>query len=253
MKSGVSSLKKICNQFLIITFLISYACFGALVYSRLVFSQLMEHPFYRILFILGCLGPVIAAVAVHMVHRESLGGIRGLWAKLIAVENPKSALLIVLFLAIHYGFGAVMGILGEFRGLGVFLKSFPIMLVLFGSQEIGWRVIVQTRYEADQGFWKSTIITGLMWAMWFLPLLLIPQFVVYPDFFMQFSACIVGMGMLQTTIYKQSGSILYGILSSTLFFSVLASTGLKHSNMVVAVAAVDVAITFACNSKLLNK
>lgn len=243
-------MKKICNQFLIITFAISYACFGAILYSGIHFSRLAEHPLYMALFALGFMGPFIAAIAVHGLNRETLGGIKGLWDKIIKVENSKSSYLILLFLAMHYIFAVSLKVIGDFSGFGDFIKYLPVMLVLFGSQEIGWRAIVQPRYEESKGFARSAIITGLMWSIWFLPLIFVPGFVADPNFFIQLSTYLVGISMLQATIYKKSGSILYCIIFSTLFFALYGATGLIHSNSIIFVALVDAVMTYLYNGRL---
>lgn len=221
--------------------------------TRMTFSDLMKQPLYITLFLLGCLGPFFATLIVYILNQEKLGGLKGLWNEIKTIKNPSTAFLILLFLALHYGLAIVLSAVGLFGNVADFLKFIPIMLFLFGTQEIGWRRIIQPVFEESRGFWRSVIITGLFWAIWFLPLIFIPQFVVRPDFFLQFAVYLVGIGMLQTTIYKQSKSILFCIVFSALFFALTTLISLKQSNMILAVTAVDLVIAVSYNSKFLVK
>lgn len=246
-------MKKSLLQYLTITFSISYACFGMLIYARLPFTELVKNPVYAALLALGCLAPLIAAGAVYVLGGAKFGGVSGLWNAARAVKKPKAALLIILFLALHYGFAVALRVVGAYGESAAFFKSFPFTLVLLGTQEIGWRMIVQPALHENKGFWKSSVATGLLQSLWFLPLLFIPGFVVHPDFYIQFTICIATYGLLQTTLYKQSGSILYCVVFGALFFSLTAVFPLLQNNTLLFVAIVDVVIAMTYNSRFFKE
>ncbi len=237
------------KRFLGIAFGWSYLCFGIVIASRQPFSSL-SIPMFA-LFLLGCLGPLTGAVGVYLLDRRNLGGLGGMWQDTIQTENGWRGLLpALLFLLLHYGLAILLGVAGAFGPVKKLLVYLPMMLVLFGTGEIGWRRIVQPGIEAVRGgFWRSSIITGLLWSLWFLPMLFIPGFVIRSDFYMQFTAYLIGVGLLLTTLFQKSG--LSGcILFSTLFFSLSAVVILRQGNYLLAVVAVDLVIAMAYNSRV---
>lgn len=239
-------MKKSSNQFLLISFIISYICFGVIVYSKIVFKDIFSNPLYLSFFILGCLGPLISTFIVYALNKKTLGGIRGFTAKLKKVTAPKAIVLIPIFLITHYGFAILLKNVYKYGNIIDFFRYLPIMIVILGSQEIGWRGIVQPNYEERNGFWKSCIATGLFWSLWFLPLIYIPNFIILPQFYAQFAAYLVGISILLTALYKSSGSIMYCVMLSSFIFALFPVITLKQSFMLVGIALVDamVANTF---------
>ncbi|MGI6404634.1 MAG: type II CAAX prenyl endopeptidase Rce1 family protein [Oscillospiraceae bacterium] len=237
------------KRFLGIAFVWSYICFGIVIASRQSFFGLSTPMFA--LYLLGCLGPLAGAAGVYWWDRKSLGGFCGMWRDAMGTESlPRTLWSVLFFLVLHYGLAALLGAVSAIGSVKSLLRSLPIMLVLFGTGEIGWRGIVQPGVEAVRGgFWRSSIITGLFWALWFLPMLFIPGFVIRSDFYLQFTAYLVGIGLLLTTLYQKNG-LLSCILFTTLFFSLSAVVILPQSNYLLAVVAVDLVVATAYNSKL---
>lgn len=225
-------MKKTTKLYLILSFLISYISFGIIVYSRIVFNEIFKSPLYLSLFILGCLGPFISAVIVKGINKDELKFVRS-----------KSIILIPIFLIAHYGFNILLKNVYRYGNFLDFFKFLPIMLILFGLQEIGWRGIVQPTFEKEKGLIKSCIITGIFWGIWFLPLIFIPEFVVLPQFYTQFVAYLIGISVLLTTIYKSSKSILYSIILSTLIFALAPVIVLKQGFMLIGIAVIDAIIS----------
>lgn len=246
-------MKKSSNQFLLISFIISYTCFGLLIYYKVMFNDIFSNPTYLSIFILGCLGPLISAFLVHILNRENLGGVKGFTTKLKAINTPKNIILIPIFLGLHYGFAILLKGVYKYGNFTDFFFYLPFLILILGSQEIGWRGIVQPANEEKSGFWKSSISTGLFWSLWFLPLIYIPKFIVLPQFYAQFSAYLVGISILLTTLYKASGSIMYCIILSSLIFSLFPVIILNQSFVLVIIALVDaiIASTFMSMSKVL--
>lgn len=250
---GGQTLKKISNQFLLISFIISYTCFGLLIYYKVIFSDIFSNPLYLFVFILGCLGPLISSLLVHILNKEDLGGVKGFISKLKTINTPKNIILVPIFLISHYSFAILLKGVYKYGNFIDFLFYLPIVVVILGSQEIGWRGIVQPVIEEKKGFWKSSISTGLFWSLWFLPLIYIPKFIVLPQFYAQFSAYLVGISILLTTLYKASGSIIYCMILSSFIFSLFSVIILKQSSILVVIALVDAIIANTFRSKVLPK
>lgn len=233
--------------------MISYICFGVIVYRKIPFNYIFNNSLYRALFLLGCLGPLISAFIVHVLNKDYLGGIKGFIVKLKIVNSPKSIFLIPLFLIAHYGFAILLKGVYKYGNPIDFFRYLPIMIAILGSQEIGWRGILQTDSEEKNGFWKSSITTGLFWSLWFLPLIYIPQFIILPQFYSQFAAYLVGLSILLTTLYKLSGSIMYCVLLSSFIFALFPVIVLKQSFMLVAIALVDAIVANTFKDKFFNQ
>lgn len=244
-------MKKSSKQFLIISFIISYICFGIIVYSRVAFTHIFNNPLYLSLFILGCLGPLISSLIVHILNKKELGGIRGFTDNLKVIKAPKAIILVPLFLIAHYGFAILLKTVYKYGNFIEFFRYLPIAIII-GSQEIGWRGIVQPGNEEKNGFWKSSIITGLFWSLWIFPLIYVPQFIILPQFYAQFTAYLVGISILLTTIYKSSGSIVYCIILSSFIFALFPVIILKQNSMLVLIALLDAIIANTFKNKIFN-
>lgn len=235
-------MKKISRQFLIIGFTLGYLCFGMIAYSNTVFSDIFYNPIYLSLFILGFLSPFISTFIVFVLNKDELDGIKGFINNFKIIKSKKSIILIPIFLIGHYGLGMLLKNTQIHGTIKDFLLYLPIMILIFGSQEIGWRKIVQPAFEDSNGYLKSIIITGLFWSLWFLPLIFIKGFIVLPQFFTQFTAYLVGISFLLTSLYKVSGSLLYCALLSSLIFALAPVIVFKQSFMLLGIAILEAII-----------
>lgn len=235
-------MKRVSKQYLLISFIIGYLSFGIIVYSKTIFRDIFHNPLYFSLFILGFLGPLISTLVVFLLNKEELGGVKGFLGDLKMIRTSKSIILVPIFLIGHYGLGMLLKnaqLLGTIKD---FLKYLPLMILILGSQEIGWRRIVQPAFEEDNGYYKSIIISGLFWSLWFLPLIFIPGFIVLPQFFTQFAAYLIGISFLLTSLYKASGSISYCILLSSLLFALAPVIVFKQGFMLIGIAVLEAII-----------
>lgn len=213
------------------------------MYSNTVFENIFKTPLYLNLFILGCLGPVIASIFTFIINKDELGGLGGFLAYFKINGISRSAVLIPLYTIIHYGLGYAFGNVGlTGRFIEVF-KYLPIMFILLGLSEIGWRIIVQPSFEEEKGYNKSIIITGLLWSLWFLPLIFIKGFIILPQFYTQFAGYLVGISFLLTAIYKSNKCLLQTILLSTLIFALAPIIVFKQGFMLMGIALAEAIIS----------
>jgi membrane protease YdiL (CAAX protease family) len=202
-----------------------------------------------VLFTLGCLGPIISSIIVYSLKIDSLGGLIEFKEKYLISDSKKYILLIPFFTIVHYGLNISLNNVQSYGDFKNFFISLPIMLVLFGSQEIGWRSILQPALEVKNGYWKSMISTGLIWSLWFLPLIFIPKFIILPQFYSQFAAYLVGLSFMLTIIYKSSGSILYSSLLSTCIFALYPVIIVKQGFMQVVIVFLEALIVSMVKKK----
>ena len=242
MISGGQNLNKYTKQFLIIAFALGYLCFGIIIYSNTAFGEVFSNPLYLFLLVLGFLSPFLASLAVFVINKEELGGLSGLIGLYKPSKSPEAIVWVLVLLIVHYGFGILLNNVGKYGNLVDFFKYFPIMILLLGSQEIGWRKIVQPSFEKEKGFYKSIIITGLLWALWFLPLVFFRGFIVLPEFYSQFAAYLVGVSFLLTSMYRISNNIVHCAVLSGLIFALVPVIIFKQGFMLVGIAILEVMV-----------
>ena len=232
-------MKKPYIQFLLISFFISYAAFGGIIYSQTSFNDIFLNPQYLLILLIGCLGPFLSSFFVYNINRETMGGTKGFIDSLKTVNNPKSIYLVPLFFISHYAFLMILKNIHYVDKISGVFYYLPFAFMLLGLQEIGWRGILQPSLEKNKDFFKSTIATGLIWSLWFLPLVYIPGFFILPQYYLQFAIFLVGISFLLSTVYRVSGSIFYSILLSTLIFGFFPIIMIKQNYMLLALAILE--------------
>lgn len=247
-------MKKHTKQFLIIAFILGYLCFGIILSTNTVLGEVLLNPLLLFLLVLGFLSPFISSLIVYIMNKDELGGINGFIDNFKLPKSQKSMVWIIVFLAVHYGFGIILNNVGSYGNILDFFRYFPIMFIILGSQEMGWRRIVQPSFEDGKGYYKSIIITGLLWALWFLPLVFLRGFMVLPQFYSQFAAYLVGLSFLLTSMYRSSKSILYCAILSSLIFALVPVIIFKQGFILVAIAILEAAVAsfFKKNNSLKN-
>lgn len=83
----------------------------------------------------------------------------------------------------------------------------PMMLVGGGLEEAGWRYILQTELEQKYHFTTSTIIVGIIWWLWHLPLFFIQGIAQYGQNYLNFGINVLGLSFALASIRKITGSV----------------------------------------------
>ncbi len=152
-----------------LTFALSWA-----VWMPLALLQI-EHPVYR----LGTFGPAIVALALTAA-REGRAGLRDLGEKVLIWRVSvfwylfsffSTAVVALAAIRLHVLLG---GKAGEFNDPAQLYLVIPVVLyVLFTSvvgEEIGWRGYALPRLQDRFGALGASLILGLVWGIWHLPL-----------------------------------------------------------------------------------
>ena len=179
-----SSVKQIL-MFLLWTFGISWSAWLALAFLRIpIISQVLT--------IAGVFGPAIGAkLVLGKSFKELLASIG---------SARKRTWVHLLILTILYTLSIVFWspLLPGFSPLRIALLFLMTTLLTGGNEEIGWQGFLQPSLEKILPFPLATVTTGLIWAVWHLPL-----------FFT--AACVLARFWL-AALYKVSQSILYCVL-----------------------------------------
>jgi len=183
--------------------------------------------------LLGGGGPTLAAVIVLAVLRER-EGLRRLFAALVRVRASAwwyAATLGYwpLATAVALGLGALGGWVAPALGRlpwGALLPIFVTMLVSNVWEEIGWRGFALPRLQARYGDLAASLLMGLLWSVWHLPLLANPASPMaglpwYGE--LVFS---LALTVIYTWLYRGTGGSLFFVsvfhaLSNTVAFALL--------------------------------
>ncbi len=100
------------------------------------------------------------------------------------------------------------------------LLPFVFLLTLFISspmgEEIGWRGYALPRLQAKRGALTASVLLGLLWGLWHLPLYLTRSHPLSGEFFGWYLLGVVAVAILFTWVYNNTrGSLLLALLFHT--------------------------------------
>jgi membrane protease YdiL (CAAX protease family) len=188
-------------------------------------------PVVVVLFFLGVLGPAASALVIGRL----VGADLRLWARqivkwrvparyyLYALGLPALLFAVVNLELAVAGQGIDLGRLSD--RLPAYLGSFLLVLTIGGGlEEPGWRGFALPRLQEHHAPVKATLILGLLWATWHLPLY--GAGAVGPMLFVFF----------YTWLYNKTGSVLLCILLHASFTPALDHLVLREDDLGVDVA-----------------
>jgi membrane protease YdiL (CAAX protease family) len=188
-------------------------------------------PVVVVLFFAGVFGPAASALIVS----RAIGAPIGPWARqivkwrvpvryyLYALGLPALLLVIVNLTLALAGQDIDLGLLGE--RAPAYLGTFLLVVTIGGGfEEPGWRGFALPRLQARHSPVKATLILGVIWGLWHLPLYGIAA--VGPIAFVFF----------YTWLYNRTGSVLLCILLHASFTPALDHLVLRQDNLGVDLA-----------------
>ena len=243
---------------LFITFGLSWGCWIPVVLSE----ESLPSSWVRWLTYAGALGPGAAGIALtylsqdkarddYWVRVADFSRIRLTWLIPILVLYPLATLLALLFDVSVTGIEPHLQTASRLLAEPSSITVFVIWILLLGPlpEELGWRGYVLDRLQRNWSALTSSLILGLVWAVWHLPLFFVKGSYQHnlefgsPSFW-SYSVTIVALSVLFTWIYNNNAR---SILAAILFHFVLNFTGsvvqgspaaeVSRSILLVAVAA----------------
>ena len=177
--------------------------------------------------LLGLLMPSVTALC-SILFSKSAELKRDLWHKLVGLFRVKP--LVVLTSVLMFGAIVTVSILlstllgqsvdqfafaDDFSFAGGGALALVTIIVAAFFEELGWRGYAEDSIAFYCSWWKESIIFGLVWGLWHLPLFFIPETYQYnilqqsPWYMMNFFVSIMPLGFLFTWVYvKNERSIL---------------------------------------------
>lgn len=213
-KESINEIK----LFLIYTFSISWIFWLIIIIANQIFDALWYGEILTwVPMIIGSLGPAIGA---YMIYRQSDKSI-SLKAFIKFVFNKdisKKAWLIFglftcwrfLMVWIAFGIQEPISILYMFLNL-------PLFIIGGGFEELGWRGYLQPKLEKVTNYLASTLIVGLIWSIWHLPLWLISGTVQSALPFAAYTFLAIILSFSFTALYKYTENVFLCVFSHAWF------------------------------------
>jgi uncharacterized protein len=191
------------------------------------------------------LGPTLAAFIMtgttegragirRLLHRYVLWRVGLRWYLLVLIGPPVIVLLVTIVLP---------GALASFQTLApldplLLLVSFPLVLIFGGAlfEEGGWRGFALPRLQRLHGPFVGTLILGILWACWHLPLFWITVWGTPPTILnmILYIPSVIFMTVVFTWVFNNTkGSLIVVILLHTSFDVLVGPVGLLFPASVV--------------------
>lgn len=218
-------------KFLMITFVLTW-CFGWGAMAVFKVSQLS--PLGNVMHIFAGLGPMFAAY--FCLKDRSWSSIKNFLFR--AHKGSWVYLLLFLFLQvliIALSSREASGLVDETLLPILFIQA---SLIGGGNEEPGWRGVMQPILETKLPFFLASLVTGLVWAVWHLPLWFIEGSIQQTFPFYQFTLYAILLSFIMAAIYRQSGSVFYcsifhGLNNVLIVYFVLKINGILLTGLVL--------------------
>jgi membrane protease YdiL (CAAX protease family) len=165
--------------------------------------------------VIGAFGPLVAA-AILTAQEYGREGLRSLLGRVVrwrvapiwygvTILGPLALTLAAV--ALHAALGGRMPSLGALIGaLPVVLLTAVYMLIFVAlGEEVGWRGYALPALQARHGALLASLILGVLWALWHLPLFFNPDTLYGNLPFILFLAYLVPLTILITWVYNGTG------------------------------------------------
>ena len=161
-------MKRALGSFLLWTFTITGLCWGGLAILGHWGVLTLAHPAGVVLHLLGGFGPTVGGLWVFC---RGGGRLRQV-PRLVFVPRRGTWWVVLLFCLAE---GAVIALSSRQFNPQIPLSLVPAVflqaaLIYGGNEEVGWRGTMQPLLERAVPFPGAAVVTGLVWAVWHLPL-----------------------------------------------------------------------------------
>lgn len=197
------------TKYLTITFLITWVLWwGDVILVK--FTALQESDVLPVaLFTVGGFGPTIAALFCleDKASTKSIG-------KFIFRCGKKSLLILLLFIVLEI---AAFGLSSMEKNPEIGTVAIPLVLlqaifIYGGNEELGWRGIMQPILQKKLPYPIATLIVGVVWSLWHIPLWFIEGNSHQGSSFIVFALLAVLLSYWLSAIMNSKGSVFWCML-----------------------------------------
>lgn len=222
-----------------------------------------ESPLFMVMFIVGSWGPTIAAVLTVLIAEKGkgIGDLFRGWGRwkvgpgwYAAALSPFAVAFLTAFIYLIVMGKPAPGPMQSVTAPTIIMML--VMCVLTGAtgEEPGWRAFATPRFQHHLGALGTSVVLGMIWALWHLPLWFLEGTPQYNLEFVPFAISCVTETILLTWIYNNTrGSLVMASLfhlsinvSGSLVPSILGWVGVKDFYWIQAVVLVIYALIVIC-------
>ena len=181
------------------------------------------------LILTGGFGPFLAGIIVAVAGGDS----RSWFGNLVDVRASPSVWAAAVLIPVVLYVGALVlfvAVGGEFDRTSV-LPAAALPAVAFatlirgGLEEPGWRGLALPVLQRQIGAFKASIVIGVIWALWHVPLFLLPGSSQAGTPFALYAGVVVGISVIATWLYNVAGGrVLIVVVFHTLSNAVSVTT-----------------------------
>jgi len=208
-------------KFFLITFAITWPCFSAVAAFSTGAAPMLAGLRGPILF-LGIFAPAIVALSLTA-RAEGSDGVLGLLRRLMKGDVAvrwylfAATYMAAIKLAVSLLHRAFLGAWPRFGSdpWYVILGATILSLVIGGQsgEEIGWRGYALPRLANRFGYAAASIVLGVIWALWHLPLFFVREADTYGQSFFLYTLQVIAISVAIAWLYERTnGSLLLTML-----------------------------------------
>lgn len=206
--------------FLLYAFSITWASWLIIIIGNIYFNTLLYGtPLFWIPYTIGSLGAAISAYLIYRKFRDDFK--EKTFTQYIFGAKPTAEVWLIFGLLLAWRVFMIWISFGINKPISIlsFLINLPIVVVLGGLEELGWRGILQPKLEKAITYLPSVLVVGIIWSLWHLPLWFMKGSVQsgFP-FWLYFLSGLVLTASF-TTLYKYTNNLFLCILSHAWFNS----------------------------------
>lgn len=211
------------KNFLLLAFFETFLFWGIVaVYTQIKNITFGSSIVLILFYILGVLGPAIAAITVSK-KSETKEEFRKF---LKSCYQPPKKLKWYIFIVVIVLVSSLLPyfIVGgeQIASLKYIFLNIPLFILIGGLEEIGWRGFLLRELTKKIPPFSSTLLVSIIWSVWHLPLFFIIGTYQYEYLNIPiFIVSVISFSFLLSTIYYKTNSIFLCIIAHAFFNSVL--------------------------------
>ncbi|SFB30445.1 CPBP family intramembrane glutamic endopeptidase [Clostridium frigidicarnis] len=208
-------MEKDVKRYLWYTFASSWILWGIIIIANQLNLMRYGTPLSMLFFIAGGLTPPICEIWIKKKYSSS----NDYKSFIKSILNPRHQVvwyIIVIGLAFIFSFlPTLFGGATIEHPLYIAILAFPIMIIGGGLEEIGWRGFLQSALQKKFSIISSTVIVGIIWTVWHLPLWFISGSPQSSMSFLCFSITGIALSFLLAAILYGTKSVFLCIIFHT--------------------------------------
>ena len=206
--------KKPIGQYIFLAFSITWCAEALLIIVEKIglFAGAAGMVAYYIIFLFGALLAPMYAVFILLKKQRIIRGVKDFCGLIFKADHVlKTVIVTVLFVLVFL----VVNVLNNdylHEPWYLFFLYIPPMIIGGGLEEVGWRGFLQPALEEKVPFFLASLISGVLWSIWHLPLWFVQNASQSSMNFISFACyCIMGAFVL-AALYKLTKSVFSCVL-----------------------------------------